>query len=204
MLRAFINGWLFALGLLCLPAGAATISLLPTQASVRVGDELTVEIQLSKSANETGLAVGVFDLSLNFDDSVAAMSGVTFGNQLDVLGLGSVQSLASGAGYVDLFELSLDSPSELESLQRDVFSLATISFVVLAAGSFDLTLTLNALGDAFGNSVAADIFLSDVVASAQLSEPGGIGVVILVLIASVCAPWLRRTGVEVRLRSLVA
>ena len=56
---------------------------------------------------------------------------------------------------MNLFELSLDSAADLNALQAGAFTLATLRFNTLALGTSPLCLEVNALGDAFGDPLAA-------------------------------------------------
>ena len=91
-----------------------------------------------------------------------ASPGATFGDpglgdQLDLLGLGSVSALAPGAGVVDLFELSLDPADVLDTEQAGAFTLAALAFIAVGAGSTPLTVSVEALGDALGEPLAAEL-----------------------------------------------
>jgi len=61
-------------------------------------------------------------------------------------------------GTVELFELSFDSPALLNGKQSSAFRIATLRFNTLAAANNSpLAVTVNAFGDASGNSVPASI-----------------------------------------------
>jgi hypothetical protein len=56
---------------------------------------------------------------------------------------------------VNLFEIWLDLPDDLNNLQARSFTLATLSFQATGIGTSLLDLTINALGDAFGDPLTA-------------------------------------------------
>jgi len=58
---------------------------------------------------------------------------------------------------VNLFELSLDFPWDLDDFQADSFTLATLTFDTLAVGTSSLDIFVNALGGAWGDSLTADV-----------------------------------------------
>lgn len=133
------------------PASALTLGFNPSIQSVSVGSTTTVDLVISGLGNGVAPSLGTFDLDIGFNPSTLGFSGATFGNQLDLFGLGDVQLVTPGVGTVNLFELSLELPLDLESLQADTFTLATLSFNALAIGSSPLSISVNALGDANGD-----------------------------------------------------
>jgi hypothetical protein len=71
------------------------------------------------------------------------------------LGLGSLTDTTAGVGLVNLFELSFDDPLTLDFLQAGSFTLASLTFDALALGSSSLDISINALGDAWGDPLIA-------------------------------------------------
>jgi hypothetical protein len=142
-------------GSLCVHA--ATITIVPTSQNIAVGNQFVVGLQISGVGAGSAPSVGTFDLDLGFDPLLLSFVGATYGTGLDVLGLGSIQSTTPGGSSVNLFELSLDSAADLNTLQPASFILATLTFDALANGTSPLTISPNALGDADGNSLAATL-----------------------------------------------
>jgi hypothetical protein len=64
---------------------------------------------------------------------------------------------ASVPGLANVFELSFDSVADLNQLQPGMFSLFTLFFHADALGTSALTLGINALGDANGNALSANL-----------------------------------------------
>lgn len=138
------------------PAFAALITVTPSQPSLQVGDSLSVTLSISGLGVGAAPSVGAFDLDLLYDASVLSFQSAAFGNQLNILGLGSIQSVDSSvAGAVNLFELSFDFADDLNTLQSDSFVLATLAFSVVGAGASDLLISILTLGDADGNPLTA-------------------------------------------------
>jgi hypothetical protein len=143
-----------AAGTLC--HASIILSVSPASQSVTLGSPVSFDVNISGLGN--GTALGTYDINLGFDPTLLSYSSIVFGNQVDISGLGDIQSVTPGTGTVDVFELSLDSPSDLNSLQASSFTLATLTFDTLATGTNSpLTLSVNALGDAVGNSINANL-----------------------------------------------
>src|SRR5262245_26187618 len=117
-------------------AHAISLGFVPSSQNVVVGKPLDVSIVISGLVDNAAPSVGTFDITVLFDDfdpmtpPILSLdsSNVVFGNQLDLFGLGSIRSVTPGEGSVRLFELSLDSPSDLDNLQIGSFTLATLTF----------------------------------------------------------------------------
>jgi len=131
-----------------------------------------------------------------FDPSVLAFSTAAFGDpvlgdQLDVDGLGTIVNVTPGFGTVELFELSLDAASDLNSLQVGRFVLCTLRFNTLSVGTSPLNLSVNALGDAEGNSLAASMQGGSVnVVRVAIPEPNTLSLLVLVISAGLGFLWV--------------
>jgi hypothetical protein len=143
------------------PASATTINFAPVTQDASLGTSFTVAITISGLNDFTAPSLGVFDVDVNFDPSILSFGSVSYGDpilgdQLDLFGLGSLTATTLGTGFVNLFELSLDSIDDLNGSQAGDFTLATLGFDALAVGVSPLRFTVNALGDAEGNTLSAD------------------------------------------------
>ena len=139
-------------------AYAIAIEVAPQTQDVLLGSSANVDINISGLGDGVAPSVGDFDLNLVFDPGVLSFNNVTFGDQLDIFGMGSITGVDSSVlGVVRAFEVSLDSISDLNNLQLPAFTLATFSFNTIAAGNSALSLTLNALGDANGDLLSATL-----------------------------------------------
>jgi len=158
-------------------ASAISIGFSPSSQAVDVGDTVSVELTITGLGNLAPASLGVFDLDVLFDPTVLAPSGVVFGDpvlgdQLDLFALGSLTaSDDSTPGILNLFELSLDSASDLDSLQAGSFTLATLDFTAVSLGSSALDATIHALGDAFGDRLVADVTPGSI---SPIPEPSGL------------------------------
>jgi hypothetical protein len=156
-------GWIALVAALGVPriALALTLGFEPASQVVSVGDPAAVELRISGLGSSVAPSLGVFDLFVSFDPAILSFGGVSFGDptlgdQLDLFDLGSLTVVDAGlSGAVRLFELSLDSAADLDALQADAFTLATLSFDTLQVGTSALLLSIAALGDAHGAPLSA-------------------------------------------------
>ena len=128
-----------------------TIGFDPISQTVPVGDPVTVDIFISGLGDGIAHSLSAFDLDVMFDPLILAFSAVTFGDQLDLFGFGGLSGWISNLGSINLFEISLDFPVDLDGFQAAAFVLATLTFDTISAGISPLTLYVNALGDAGGD-----------------------------------------------------
>lgn len=148
------------------------LSIQPSADKIHGNELLLVDIMISDL--EGDLAIGAFDLRFVYNPFVLNFNTLTFGNQLDLFGTGSVnffeEDLNPNIGAVDFFEISLNNAFDLQTLQLEDFVLATLSFNGLASGFSPLNLTNVILGDSIGNPIAATV----VPASVEVYEPASI------------------------------
>jgi hypothetical protein len=137
------------------------VSLDPSSQEVALGSQANVDLDISGLGNPPSL--GTFDLNVSFDPTILSFSDIAFGDpvlgdELDPTGLGNTISFSSeGVGTVEVFDLSLDSAATLDALQPSAFTLGVLTFEAIGGGASSLELSVNALGDADGNSLSADL-----------------------------------------------
>ncbi|MFQ5658070.1 MAG: PEP-CTERM sorting domain-containing protein [Candidatus Methylomirabilales bacterium] len=139
-----------------------TLGFEPVEQVVPLGQSVDVDITISGLGDFAPDSLGTFDLDVGFDPDILDFSAVTFGDpilgdQLDLLGFGSFTSVTPGVGVVNLFELSLDFPGDLDTFQPGAFSLVTLTFDTKSIGTSPLELAVNSLGDAFGFLLAGTV-----------------------------------------------
>lgn len=144
------------------PAFAISIGFNPVNSTVNLGSPVDVALTISGLEDSASPSLGTFDLDVSFDPTILSLSGVSFGDlalgdQLDLFGLGSFTATTPGVGSVNLFELSFDFPDDLNTLQAGDFTLAMLTFNTLSAGTSSLTLSVNSLGDAFGDPLVTSL-----------------------------------------------
>ena len=132
---------------------AITIGFDPVGQDVVLGNSASVNLVISGLGDNTAPSLGAFDLNISYDPTILSLTTVGFGNQLDIWGLGgNPQGVSNvGPGVENIFEISLDLPSDLEDFQSGSFTLASLSFNTLAYGTSFLNITINDLSDAWGD-----------------------------------------------------
>lgn len=140
---------------------AITLAITPLSQSA---SSINIGIKVAGLGTGEAPSLGSYDLDLHFDSSHLEYVDTHFGDpvlghELDVLDFGAnvTSAESSGSGGLNLFELSFDSPDDLNALQADSFILAVVTFNLLQAGSSLLNLVVNALGDADGNPLTANV-----------------------------------------------
>lgn len=154
-------GFLAAVGLVEIPAGAVQLTVKPSPTGVGVNGAVEVSLLIEGLGSGGAPSLGAFDVSLTFDPNVLTYQGTAFGdaslgNQLALM-VPSLDGSSEGpAGKVNLYTISQDSIADLNALQADVFVLARLSFVASGLGTSSLGLTDIVLADADGNALAPD------------------------------------------------
>ena len=138
-------------------AQAVSIDLLPDHHMVAPGSPVNLQVRINGLNDASAPALGDYDLNLSYDASLLQVAAITWGNQLDLAGFGSLQDAnTSIAGVINLFEISFDDSWLLNNTQAGSFTLFNVVFNTLAAGSAMFSLDVNAIGDAYGNSLTLD------------------------------------------------
>jgi hypothetical protein len=119
-------------------ADAAIITLSPDNTAPSVGNSLQVDVGISGLGNGAAPSLGAFLVELVFDDTLSTFDSAVYGPFLgdtDPLSFETDIFTTSGPGFVSLDEFSFLFDFELDALQADAFTLATVSFDVIDAGS---------------------------------------------------------------------
>jgi hypothetical protein len=141
---------------------------------VGVGDSVAIALNVSGLVDAAAPSLGVYDIDVAWDPSVVSLSFVSIGDpllgdQLDIAGFGTITSIAFGAGTVSLFELSLDTAADLDAKQAGSFTIATLTFQLLVAGTSQITPSVVAIGDANGRPLQIESITGAVVSA--IPEP---------------------------------
>lgn len=171
---------LATLAILIAASGGASagisLSLTPRTQTITAGSLVTMDLRIDGLGSGVAPSLGTYDLDVTFNPSILSFISATFGdgvlgNQLDLSGLGNVSALTPSTGVVNLFELSLDTAGDLNTLQADAFVLASLSFSGLSGGTSPLGLSVNVLGDADGAPLAASLSTGSVVVTPSTAIP---------------------------------
>lgn len=141
---------------------AFTLELVPGSQQINLGENVEIHVKVSGLNQGTAPALGDYDVNINYDSNLFTVDNVIWGgpaqgNQLDLNGFsGLFGSDLPSAGNLHLFQISFDNPLDLESMQSDSFTLFSLVLSSMATGSGNFSLTVNAFGDAYGNSLMLD------------------------------------------------
>ena len=174
----FSAALLLAAAALWTPARAIVIGFDPAAQTVAPGSMVDVALTISDLGDFAPPSLGIFDMDVAFDPAILDPAIVVFGTELDLFGLGSIQDVVSvGPGVLNLFELSVDLPADLDALQAGAFTLATLTFDALAVGASPLNVAIIDLGDSFGDPLDATVTGGSITvaqASTPIPEPSTI------------------------------
>ena len=163
--------FVMSMAILLSPVTAKAISIgFESISRVVLGTQATFNLVISDLFAGSAPSLGTWDLDIAFDPAILGFNSATFGDQLSLTGP-SLTQIVSGTGTVNLFELSFDFPDDLDTLQLDTFVLASLTFDTLALGTSSLGISLNALGDAWGDPLSADLSNGSVSVAAPVPEP---------------------------------
>lgn len=167
-------------------AHATTISLSPVSQTSSLGSTVQVDLDISGVNNGATPSLAAWDVSISADPTILSFNSATFGTNLDVLGLGDIQSVTSAAnGTTELYEISLDSAADLSSLQAQDFTLATLYFNTSGPGITPLDISIDSLADANGNALEAGVTSATITVAqpAAVPEPSTLALLLPALAA---------------------
>lgn len=150
-------GLTIALGASTVHAAMITLGFEPAVQVVPLSQPVAVDVVISGLEDRTAPSVRAFGLDVSFDQTILDPIDVVFGPFLGDRDL--VEALTSVAflpGVVDFAELSLLLPSDLDALQPDTFTLATLSFDTSGLGTSPLIFTQVNVFEAFADSLEVD------------------------------------------------
>lgn len=137
-------------------AQAASLYVEPQTSSVTAGSAIAIDFTIADLIELSSPSLGDYDFNISFNSNVLNYSSITWGSGLDLQGLGSIRDIdtrQAGSGLLNLFEVSLD---DVDALQPANFTLFTLTFNAIAAGTSPVAVHVNALGDGLGNALTLD------------------------------------------------
>jgi len=158
------------------PAAAIVFKLAPAAQIAASGDAVSLDLVVSGLGDVSSPALGDFDVEVGYDPLALSFTNYSLGLLLGDESLGEAIDFSLGdQGFsVNLGEVSLLFPSELQALQPDNFVLARLDFNVLSllpGSSTALSLAVNAAGDEFGQPLAVDGVHGAVIRNAVIATP---------------------------------
>ena len=166
----------------------------PSSQSVAIGLPVSVGVTISELGDLSPPSLSTFDLNITFDPGLLSFNSAVFGDpvlgdQLDVMGLGGNPTFAGiiSPGVLNIFELSFDSPDDLNTLQAGNFTLATLVFASIGVGTSALEISVNTLGDAVGDPLSAAVTSGSItVNSSSIPEPAVLPLISVGLMSLAC------------------
>jgi hypothetical protein len=148
-------GFVFALAG-SLFAQGVPLSVTASPSQIGVGDVTDITIGISGLGDPPSLAA--YDLTVQYDPALFSFSSIAFGDptlgdQLDLSGFGTSTTQKAGPGSVEFTELSFDDPNTLDTQQASAFTLVTLQFQSLDAGTGTFSLSNPLLSDAIGSAI---------------------------------------------------
>jgi len=128
--------------------------------SIQTGGTVSIDVTISGLGIDQAPSLATYDLDIIFDSSHLSFSSATFGNQLDLFDYGDNFTDAyidETTGDLNIYELSLDDPADLNDYQADSFTLATLTFDILKSDTTQLSIFVNDLGDTNDNLLSASL-----------------------------------------------
>jgi hypothetical protein len=190
------TGWMLAaagMGLVtAAEAGAVSISIEPESKTVQSGDVVVFDVLAADLGDGIAPSVGSFDFDITFDESLLAVSDVSFGSFLGEPGSTAFTSWSVAGGLLEISEVSLLAPGTLNAAQPPEFVLASFSVDVLVAASSTLDFSSVLVGSAEGPALSVtSVFGAN---TAPIPEPAGAALFVL---GSLMTGWtLRRRAMR--------
>ena len=163
-------------------AHAVTLTISPSLQNVALGDPVSVNLVISGLGDGVPPSLRGFDLDVSFDSDILVLVGAQLNAPLGgnaQFGF-DVQPTGSGA-VVNLFALSDLSGPELDALQGDEFTIATLIFNTLGAGTSGLILGNVVLTSGTGGALPLDVGFNGQVVVPEPATSLGVGLGLLAL-----------------------
>ncbi len=168
--------FLFLFLSICLFSGQSSgvvLSLSPTAQEIVLGNTTTVNLNIS-GLGEFPISLGAFLTEITFDNTILSFESVSYGTFLGDPSNSIETDIITTAslGSVSIDEFSFLSYSELDIIQPDNFTLATLSFTGDSTGLSALGFGSVDLSDTIGSSINPILSSSNIeVIASTVPEP---------------------------------
>ena len=191
--RALMGAWLIgAMG----AASAYDLTVTPATQTTGLGSEISIAVT---AADLVPGALGGYSFDLSFEGSVLGFDRVVdgFGMGANSFGL----SYALSGNTLSFADTSFDDPATLLSLQGPSFTLFTVYFDAVGAGTSFLALSGVTLADAFGNGVDFTSYDGSVTVESVVTPVPEPGTLPLLALGGLALMWVKRRNQRARSRA---
>jgi hypothetical protein len=143
------------------PTLATVVALDTSESNVTVGNSVNIDLTISGLGNGEAPTLGAFYVEILFDDTILNFDNVVYGSLLgntDPRAFETDIITIDDAGFVSLDQFSFLFDFELDAIQPDTFTLATVTFNTIGAGvsaiDFNFVDLSTANGDFFDPDLA--------------------------------------------------
>lgn len=144
---------------------AVMVAFDPASPSINVGETVTIAIVIDR---QSGPAIGGWSTRITYDPMIVSIGSITYGTGLNLGGMGSSMQTTPDTGtpgtISSLTEVSFEMATDLETGQPEVFTLATLEFTAIKAGStallFDLADNVTSVSDADGEEIGGRVMFA--------------------------------------------
>jgi hypothetical protein len=161
MKRAFFSLFVLLIALVAISPVAQAVpitpalSFSPSAQLVPIGNQAIVDVNISGLTGP--LALGAYDLNVNFNSSILSLASISFGIGLNLGNPLNSTTGTFGTNPLNVFEVSFVSPATLSAGQPDSFRLFTLTFNTLSLGTSPLSFSSVILGDQNGDPLTATL-----------------------------------------------
>jgi cysteine-rich repeat protein len=154
------------------PAGAVTLALVPSAVAVAVGGNFDLDLVVGGLGDGVAPSLGGFDVALSFDSDLLSLDSVQLGALLgDENAFESFSDVVFATGSVSIAQTSFLDALVLDGIQPASFTIASLSFTAIAAGTSAVGFASASLADAFGAPLQVTVAGARVNAGGVIPEP---------------------------------
>ena len=139
------------------------LSLTPNSANVGQSEQFNIDVSISGLTDFTAPALASYDIDIQFDNSILSFVGGSILSQLDLGIFGSFEDIQqTGSNNINLNGVSFEDSGDLDALQTDEFTIATLTFDAIDIGVADVLFSFVDLGDSLAQTISFEQFGSQI------------------------------------------